>query len=91
MLRCAASFVIAAYAEVRLNPQDLRALPAELFTSSSNPGRRYLPGGFPFIKLGTPLRAGFTHRRLCPGRLDIFGRTGYIKIDFFTTALKAEP
>jgi hypothetical protein len=32
MLRCAASFVIAAYAEVRLIPHDLRALPAELFT-----------------------------------------------------------
>jgi hypothetical protein len=35
MLRCAASFVIAAYAEVRLIPQDLRALPAELFTKPS--------------------------------------------------------
>jgi len=39
MLRCAASFpglrrgrLIAAYAEVRLIPHDLRALPAELFT-----------------------------------------------------------
>jgi len=31
MLRCAASFVTAAYVEVRLVPQDLRALPAELF------------------------------------------------------------
>jgi len=31
MLRCAASFVIAAYDQVRLIPQDLRALPAELF------------------------------------------------------------
>jgi hypothetical protein len=36
MLRCAASFVIAAYAEVRLIPQDLRALPAELFTKQSH-------------------------------------------------------
>jgi hypothetical protein len=36
MLRCAASFVIAAYAKVRLTPQDLRALPAELFTKPSN-------------------------------------------------------
>jgi hypothetical protein len=35
MLRCAASFVIAAYAEVRLILQDLRALPAELFTKPS--------------------------------------------------------
>jgi hypothetical protein len=44
MLRCAASFVTAAYFYVRLIPQDLRALPAnflrnhrifELFTSSS--------------------------------------------------------
>jgi len=35
MLRCAASFVIAAYAKVRLIPQDLRALPAELFTKPS--------------------------------------------------------
>jgi hypothetical protein len=31
MLRCAASFVTAAYAQVRLAPHDLRALPAELF------------------------------------------------------------
>src|SRR5512137_2697510 len=35
MLRCAVSFVIAAYARVRLIPQDLRALPAELFRSPS--------------------------------------------------------
>jgi hypothetical protein len=35
MLRCAASFVIAAYSQVRLIPQDLRALPAELFTQPS--------------------------------------------------------
>jgi len=35
MLRCAASFVIAAYDEVRLIPQDLRALPAELFSRLS--------------------------------------------------------
>jgi len=27
MLRCASSFVIAAYEKVRLTPQDLRALP----------------------------------------------------------------
>jgi len=32
MLRCAASFVTAAYTWVRLIPQDLRALPLELFT-----------------------------------------------------------
>jgi hypothetical protein len=32
MLRCAASFVIAAYVKVRLIPRDLCALPAELFT-----------------------------------------------------------
>jgi hypothetical protein len=35
MLRYAASFVIAAYAKVRLIPQDLRALPSELFTKPS--------------------------------------------------------
>jgi hypothetical protein len=35
MLRCAASFVIAAYEKVRLIPRDLRALPAELFTQPS--------------------------------------------------------
>jgi len=35
MLRCAASFVTAAYVKVRLIPQDLRALPAELFTQPS--------------------------------------------------------
>jgi len=27
MLRCAASFVVAAYVQIRLTPQDLRALP----------------------------------------------------------------
>jgi len=32
MLRCAAPLVIAAYVQVHLIPQDLRALPAELFT-----------------------------------------------------------
>jgi hypothetical protein len=31
MLRCAASFITAAYDQVRLAPHDLRALPAELF------------------------------------------------------------
>jgi hypothetical protein len=36
MLRCAASIVIAAYAKVRLVPQNLRALPAELFTQPSH-------------------------------------------------------
>jgi len=36
MLRCASSFVIAAYVYVRLTPQDSRALPAELFTEPSN-------------------------------------------------------
>jgi hypothetical protein len=35
MLRFAASFVIAAYMQVRLIPHDLRALPAELFTKPS--------------------------------------------------------
>ena len=35
MLRCAASKLIAAYANVRLIPQDLRALPAELFKKPS--------------------------------------------------------
>jgi hypothetical protein len=32
MLRCASSFVVAAYTKVRLTPQGSRALPAELFT-----------------------------------------------------------
>jgi hypothetical protein len=32
MLRCASSFVIAAYAQVGLIPQALRALPLEHFT-----------------------------------------------------------
>jgi hypothetical protein len=36
MLRCAASFVIAAYVKVRLTPHDLRALPAELFYEAVN-------------------------------------------------------
>jgi hypothetical protein len=35
MPRCAVSFVIAAYVKVRLIPQDLRALPAELFIKPS--------------------------------------------------------
>jgi hypothetical protein len=35
MLRCASSFVVAAYDQVRLTPQDSRALPAELFTKPS--------------------------------------------------------
>jgi hypothetical protein len=35
MLRCPASFVIAAYLKVRLIPQGLRALPAELFMKPS--------------------------------------------------------
>ena len=33
MLRCASSLVIAAYAKVRLIPQDLRALPAAFLRS----------------------------------------------------------
>jgi hypothetical protein len=33
MLRCASSFVIAAYAKVRLIPQDSRALPAAFLRS----------------------------------------------------------
>jgi len=36
MLRYSASFVVAAYAKVRLAPHDLRASPAELFTQPSN-------------------------------------------------------
>jgi hypothetical protein len=35
MLRCAASFVIAAYIQVRLIPQALHALPAALSAKSS--------------------------------------------------------
>jgi hypothetical protein len=35
MLRCAASFVVAAYGKLRLTPHNLRALPAELFTKPS--------------------------------------------------------
>jgi hypothetical protein len=35
MLRCAASFVTAAYAKIRITPQDLRVLPAALFTKPS--------------------------------------------------------
>jgi hypothetical protein len=36
MLRCASSFVVAAYAQVRLTSLYSRALPAELFTKPSN-------------------------------------------------------
>jgi hypothetical protein len=35
ILRCASSFVIAAHAEARRIPRDLRALPAELFAKPS--------------------------------------------------------
>jgi hypothetical protein len=35
MLRCASSFLAATYGQVRLAPQDSRALPAELFSKSS--------------------------------------------------------
>jgi hypothetical protein len=38
MLRCAASFVTAAYVEIRLIPQALRALPLELFAKPSRIG-----------------------------------------------------
>jgi hypothetical protein len=37
-LRCAASFVTAAYGKVRLIPQALRALPLELFAKPSRIG-----------------------------------------------------
>jgi hypothetical protein len=37
MLRCAAFFVTATYVQVRVVPQNLRALPAELFTKPSLP------------------------------------------------------
>jgi hypothetical protein len=36
MLRCASSFIVAAYIKVHLSPQALRALPAELFTKPSD-------------------------------------------------------
>jgi hypothetical protein len=36
MLRCAASFVVAAYVKVRLTPQALRALPAETFYEAAD-------------------------------------------------------
>jgi len=35
MLCCASSFVVAAYAKVRLTPQESRALPLELFAKPS--------------------------------------------------------
>ena len=41
MLRCAASFVTAAYQQVRLIPQDLCALPLELFAKPSGLTGRY--------------------------------------------------
>jgi len=34
MLRCAASFVVAAYAKVRLTPRALRALPLAFYKAS---------------------------------------------------------
>jgi hypothetical protein len=36
MLRCAVSFVVAAYVTVRLTPHDLRALPAETFYEAAD-------------------------------------------------------
>jgi hypothetical protein len=41
MRRCAASFVTAAYAKVRLISQDLRALPAELFYEAVGYGQYF--------------------------------------------------
>jgi len=41
MLRCATAFVAAAYAEVRLTPQVLRALPLKLFAKPFPVGNLY--------------------------------------------------
>jgi hypothetical protein len=62
MLRYAASFVVAAYVKVRLTPQALRALPAELFTKppASQKARmlkmRPLKNGFAASQKSFPLR-----------------------------------
>jgi hypothetical protein len=66
MLRCAASFVIAAYAEVRLIPQDLRALPAELFTKPSE--FAIFPTFYEFRKHNFPSIASDPCPRLPPDR-----------------------
>jgi hypothetical protein len=79
MLCCAASFVTAAYYYVRLIPQDLRALPAdvlrtlldfELFTSSSKPAHNKIivtvSHGIHFLELAKAV--------LCHGRMVLIER-----------------
>ena len=80
MLRCASSFVIAAYTKVRLIPQDLRALPADILRS--RPIFATFKIFYEFIILEAlpppirqcvfflthPLPAGRTHFTLCPSR-----------------------
>jgi hypothetical protein len=53
MLRCAASFVVAAYSKVRLTPQDLRALPANFL--QSRPKIDFLQGHQVYQALTLPL------------------------------------
>jgi len=55
MLRCASSFVVAAYVYVRLTPQDSRALPAELFTEP--PNLACFSSFYEFINPGLPAQA----------------------------------
>jgi len=57
MLRCAASFVTAAYVKVRLIPQALRALPLALFTKPSHIGH------FPDFLRGRYLFFTFSRRK----------------------------
>jgi hypothetical protein len=59
MLRCASTLVIAAYAEVRLIPQDLRALPAAFLRS-----RPIFATFKTFYEVVKTLTEGFLSRRL---------------------------
>src|SRR4030042_5129056 len=53
MLRCASPFVVAAYAKVRLTPQGLRALPADLLRS-----RPIFKAIVPFLRVHQGLKGG---------------------------------
>src|SRR4030042_3774428 len=53
MLRCASPFVVSAYAKVRLPPQGLRALPADLLRS-----RPIFKAIVPFLRVHQGLKGG---------------------------------
>jgi len=71
MLRCAASLVIATYGKVGLIPQDLRALPLDLFTKPHK-SRHTGAGRYPEknIKItGCRIKSGMTKTSGFPGQV----------------------